>query len=92
MQVAQARTKARSPAAAVTLADARRVAALAEKTAKALHANEKARRKTVRPPAAARPAATERQERIDEGTTASMARDLLGRIGRLARPAGRAIR
>jgi hypothetical protein len=83
MAVEQPRSAARSPAPAVTLADVRRVAALAEKSAKALRATEKARRKPVKQPGdldlrAAKPPAAGG----DEGATRAT-RELLRDIGRL---------
>ncbi len=83
MQVEQARSKARSAAPPVTLADARRAAALAEKAAQALHATEKARRKPVRPPPALDLKAAKPPASGDEGRTERMARELVREIGRL---------
>ena len=85
MEVEQARSRARSPAPAVTLADAKRVAALAEKTAKALHATEKARRKAARPPAALDLAAVKAPAADDADRPTRIARDLVKEIGRLPR-------
>ena len=81
--VEQPRSAARSPAPAVTLADVRRVAALAEKSGKALHATERSRRKPVKAPGTlnlrpARPPAA----RGEEGS-ARAAREVLREIGRL---------
>jgi hypothetical protein len=75
----------RSPAAAVTLADTKRVAALAEKTAKALHATEKARRKTGSRARGPAPGNGQGPAPGDAERTERMARDLLREIGRLPR-------
>ena len=82
MQVEQPRAEARSPAPEVTIADARRVAALVEKAAKALAATAKSRSKAARPPAAARSAVVEPPVR-DADTTVRMAHALVREIGRL---------
>lgn len=86
MQVEQPRAEARSPAPDVTLADARRVAALVGKAAKALAATAKSRSKAARPPAAVRRATVEQPVRADADTTATtvqLARALVREIGRL---------
>src|SRR5204863_8515048 len=81
----QSRSEARSPAPPLTLADAKRTAALAEKRAHDLHATEKAGRKASRAPAVpevAKVAAPTSAE--GEGTT-RLARALVKEIGKLPR-------
>lgn len=83
IQVEQARAASRSPAPAVTLADAKRAAALVEKSAKALRATEKSRREAARATAASSVTVAKPPGRVDEETTERLARDLMREIGRL---------